>query len=235
MVCNERYGSCSFGYACHYNKAFREHFCCSELGSVAKNGKRVEPLENVYAKDLCDDGNEPITDDYGIVRICNPHLIFSCPKGYECQFNGAVGRYHCCTKTGSTTPSREMQLDALSPFFDSKHACPGGLSVKVHPKTGQPIVCQPEVPNYCPLFSRCEYSAAYWQFICCTSADSKEIFSEGIESPTSPPVGYYPGQAGCLADEQCHATFPGSYCHDWICRCPGDMKIHDKTCGNHFI
>uniref|UniRef100_A0A914QQP8 BPTI/Kunitz inhibitor domain-containing protein n=1 Tax=Panagrolaimus davidi TaxID=227884 RepID=A0A914QQP8_9BILA len=237
MVCNEGYGTCPFGYKCNFNKAFREHFCCSDL--VSREATNRNSIDNVYSRDLCDDGSDPITDDYGVVRICNPHLRFSCPDNFGCQFNGAVGRYHCCkivsTENNPQSDAAASSASASALFFDTKEACPGGLSVKVHPKTGQPIVCQPEVPQYCPLFSRCEYSAAYWQFICCTSAEKViEPFAEAVKENRPPipstGVGYHPGEAGCLADEQCHTTFSGAFCHDWVCRCPNGMKILDKTC-----
>uniref|UniRef100_A0A914DVR7 BPTI/Kunitz inhibitor domain-containing protein n=1 Tax=Acrobeloides nanus TaxID=290746 RepID=A0A914DVR7_9BILA len=216
-ACSEAFGTCPFGYVCHQNRAFRANFCCSDLTiSVKPDPSEIEEVENPYLKDSCNDGSEPYKDEYN-VRICNPHLKFSCPEDYECQYNGAVLYYSTTTNV------------ILEPMFDAKIACPTGLSVKLHPKTKQPIVCKPDVPEYCPLYSRCEYSSVYWQFICCTSVGVEEFYEDG-KMTKSTQIGYYPGQAGCLADSQCQSTYPAAYCHDWICRCPDNLLIMDKTC-----
>uniref|UniRef100_A0A7E4ZV01 Kunitz/Bovine pancreatic trypsin inhibitor domain protein n=1 Tax=Panagrellus redivivus TaxID=6233 RepID=A0A7E4ZV01_PANRE len=257
MPCQAGSGAdCPFGYACHFNKAFNEHFCCSEIGTVTSRRISVPTLTTRITRDTCTDGSDPAVDEFGAVRACNPYLTLSCPEAYSCQFNPIIGRYHCCqdeTFTSSTSDSTSTtvtstpgstlyQHDAFSQFFDTKDACPAGMSVKLHPKTGQPIVCQPEIPQYCPLFSRCEYSAAYWQFICCLAAQPEEPFADSPTTVIDRPVTNHlpsnptvtqplaPGHAGCLHDVQCQAAYPGAFCRDWICRCPKGLKAFREGC-----
>uniref|UniRef100_A0A914VMQ5 BPTI/Kunitz inhibitor domain-containing protein n=1 Tax=Plectus sambesii TaxID=2011161 RepID=A0A914VMQ5_9BILA len=234
--CAQEYGNCPFGYQCVYNHKFGESFCCTEHEQVTAEPPAAElpplnttgiPTIQAFASDLCADGSEPFYDEYSKnFRICNPYLTFSCPEDFQCEFNHVAGRYHCC---------RTNELGMIS---DAKHACPTGLFPFPHPRTNQPIVCQPGIAGFCPYSSLCQYSPLYWQFICCAK---REITYNALMAATRQHEAlvraesalakrFFPGEAGCVNDEQCSATFNNARCHDWICVCPHAMKVFEKSC-----
>jgi hypothetical protein len=64
-----------------------------------------------------------------------------------------------CARSGAHTCS------VVTPT--QRQACPIGMRPFAHPRTHQPIVCQPGADGFCPYASLCQYSSVYWQFICC--------------------------------------------------------------------
>ncbi|KAK0396230.1 hypothetical protein QR680_001632 [Steinernema hermaphroditum] len=224
MICNEKYSRCPFGYICIENKDYEEHFCCSDFGQITKPEETTSSPTTLSTRPSseshrCEDGSAPLSDEYG-ARRCNPRLSFSCPEGYLCEYSDKSEQAFCCRSTNYITDR----------FFDSKSACPMGMAVRPHPTTNQPIVCQPEVPNYCPRHSQCEYSSLYWQHICCISLSAQEFYDIPNDFPNSKVM--YPGDRGCQHNVQCERGDPNSKCHNWFCICPG-LLIHNNRCVNY--
>ncbi|TMS35912.1 hypothetical protein L596_003202 [Steinernema carpocapsae] len=219
MTCGSEYSRCPFGYVCLENRRLGEHYCCSDLGDLTtttRSSTMAPKTTETPREHKCEDGSAPLTDHFG-TRICNPHLPFSCPEGYHCVYNEVSKQNQCCHSSNHIT-------DRL---FDSKSACPAGMAVRPHPTTNQPIVCQPEVFNYCPRHSQCEYSGLYWQYICCISLSAHEFYD--IPSDSVPSKVLYPGDGGCHHDTECQLTDKNAKCHDWVCVCPF-LLIHDRKC-----
>jgi len=122
---------------------------------LSRTASTPSPM-HIHQDLLCADGKQPFVDqDAHIVRICNPFLHYTCPPDYHCQYNEHAQRYQCCQSPNEVIAPTQRQ------------ACPIGMRPFAHPRTHQPIVCQPGADGFCPYASLCQYSSVYWQFICC--------------------------------------------------------------------
>src|SRR5690349_17131950 len=118
---------------------------------------------------LCTDGTLPYIDQQlRTVRICNPFLRYTFPPEFTCHSNERISIYQCCqTPTTSTYTVQKHNTIPAPSMSNARLACPHAMRPFMHPRTHQPIVCQPGAAGFCPYSSMCQYSALYWQFICC--------------------------------------------------------------------
>ncbi|KRX41539.1 Uncharacterized protein T05_4724 [Trichinella murrelli] len=201
--------SCPNGYVCRFNHMFGHRFCCAE----PKRDSSVLTAE----VPLCPDRSKPYTDPTTkLTAVCNPYLHFTCPISYSCTFIQSASNYHCCI-------SNQLQPYTAEKQSRETPACPGGLQPFINRANGQPVICQPPLLGICPAGSICQYSPLYWQFICCASDLYSKNFYDEIKVKL-------PGDTGCQNDRQCSNGFPGSFCHQGICKCPPSMFIYQRSC-----
>ncbi|KRY30154.1 Uncharacterized protein T01_15612 [Trichinella spiralis] len=203
--------SCPNGYVCRFNHMFGHRFCCAE----PKRDSSVLTAE----VSLCPDRSKPYTDPTTkLTAVCNPYLHFTCPISYSCTFIQSASNYHCCI-------SNQLQPYTAEKQSRETPACPGGLQPFINRANGQPVICQPPLLGICPAGSICQYSPLYWQFICCASDLYSKNFYDEIKVKL-------PGDTGCQNDRQCSNGFPGSFCHQGICKCPPSMFIYQRSCAS---
>ncbi|KRZ69415.1 Uncharacterized protein T10_3545 [Trichinella papuae] len=201
--------SCPNGYVCRLNHMFGHRFCCAEP-------KRDSSMLTAEVS-LCPDRSKPYIDPTTkLTAVCNPYLHFTCPTSYSCTFIQSASNYHCCI-------SNQLQPYTAEEQSRETPACPGGLQPFINRANGQPVICQPPLLGICPAGSICQYSPLYWQFICCASDFYSKNFHEEIKVKL-------PGDTGCQNDRQCSNGFPGSFCHQGICKCPPSMFIYQRSC-----
>ncbi|KRY85579.1 Uncharacterized protein T4D_14584 [Trichinella pseudospiralis] len=201
--------SCPNGYVCRLNHMFGHRFCCAEP-------KRDSSMLTAEVS-LCPDRSKPYIDPTTkLTAVCNPYLHFTCPTSYSCTFIQSASNYHCCI-------SNQLQPYTAEEQSRETPACPGGLQPFINRANGQPVICQPPLLGICPAGSICQYSSLYWQFICCASDIYSKNFHDEIKV-------ILPGDTGCQNDRQCSNGFPGSFCHQGICKCPPSMFIYQRSC-----
>ncbi|KAI3415603.1 hypothetical protein GPALN_005203 [Globodera pallida] len=213
---------------------------------------------------VCSDGSLPFGDNNGRSHRCipdyghNPFSSFACPFSYQCEYSSVLRAHQCCPQLidanrepsfdeeyseldGEEMPDGAERTAAAAEILDFSHACPPAHFLRVHPKNGHPTLCSPgwlilAGQGGCPPFSKCVYSAALLQFVCCQpnnllkAMENEMMKGQQRSSSFYPPRGIHPAQSGCIGHRQCDLKFPGAKCRNWVCICPTGLSAYDGRC-----